>query len=781
MDYRHSQYDCGGPYDAAPSYRHPVQDAYDRSSKRRRSHSPDVYSQRAAADPWDRPRDSTAAYDDYREPDRAAEWDRYYREQDMRSNAYDYPDRQRYESRARYDEEYSGDASSTRRASRDGRYPVYDADSRRNRPVDSTTSAPDPMQSDSLLSFRAYAQMTRATRDRTAEHLTNNELYESYQNYKTVYNRKVVANFFEQRKTEEWFKEKYSMQPAYLTARLERKRMGRAGKKQIWLDELQQGKLDRVNYDMQPRELEESSSMPSRPRSDSHETYDSHRHGDAGTVVVLSRYGEREVLASELAQVPPCPHQVLIKSYPANGSRAKLESVLQTKPGFQYLAMGEPHVGKRWCRAGWAMYDPETDMDELLNTLQGTQIDGFTLNLASCAKPATSKLRTVPEYANSFARLSADLKHCQQLVSRLEAEDRDLLSDSTTTTLLETSASDAIMDRHRQLESDLLEEDLEKGFDPAEPQERREQRRSWLKKHLDLHLDLLRHVYNCDYYLSLVCEFGEELVRRSPCHARRQPAAGADVPEEPRESSNDESWARSVDQKTALLLLAPDATTELVAEHGGKSGDAVLMTAALAYVKQEEAEKHRCTVELPRPPTDGDGSGVQQCGKLFKAVNFVQKHVLNKHRSVLLSQSGLQEALDEVELFNNYVRDASRATAQPSDHLASAAMPPPQTAGGVYDGGARMGSIRFPAPVPINGQTNSAAPPAGVSLGMRLGAVITDEPNPNSSLTAAAAAGAAAAPLPPPPKPLDPRASRPTAHYQDLDTAAEGDVLELAY
>jgi hypothetical protein len=42
-----------------------------------------------------------------------------------------------------------------------------------------------------------------------------------------------------------------------------------------------------------------------------------------------------------------------------------------------------------------------------------------------------------------------------------------------------------------------------------------------LKKHVDLHLDLLREVYHTDFYLAVVRDFPEELVRRSPATMRK--------------------------------------------------------------------------------------------------------------------------------------------------------------------------------------------------------------------------------------------------------------------
>ncbi len=357
----------------------------------------------------------------------------------------------------------------------------------------------------------------------------------------------------------------------------------------------------------------------------------------------------------------------------------------------------------------------------------------FTLNLAPCSKPTSSKLRTVPEYANSFHRLLTDLKHCKQLLERFEVEDRDVLfreeaeanAAAETKSWLETSGSEAILQRLKQIESELIDEDLERGYEPDEDAEKREQRRTWIKKQLDLHLDLLRTVYHCDYYISLVCEFEEELLRRSPRHGRKQPPAGVLV-EEPRENTNDESWARSVDQKTTLLLA--DERTDLT-ETGGKSIDAELMAAALPFIKEEEKEKHRCTVDI-------NGA---QCGKLFKAAIFVQKHILNKHRAFI--ESTAQPTLEEVRFFNNYVRDPCRATSQLGMNVRGERDPQgtplaqrldANGGGGVFNSGGRMGMIRFgnasnAMDSPRRGLSGAGGAAGGASLGMRLGGVLAND------------------------------------------------------
>lgn len=59
---------------------------------------------------------------------------------------------------------------------------------------------------------------------------------------------------------------------------------------------------------------------------------------------------------------------------------------------------------------------------------------------------------------------------------------------------------------------------------------------------------------------------------------------------------------------------------------GGKNLEEVVLSVAGSYIKEEDKEKHRCTVILENG---------QQCGKLFKGTVFVQKHISNKHKAFL--------------------------------------------------------------------------------------------------------------------------------------------------
>lgn len=68
-------------------------------------------------------------------------------------------------------------------------------------------------------------------------------------------------------------------------------------------------------------------------------------------------------------------------------------------------------------------------MSSLARSLDWKKIDDFTLHLGLSERPATSRLRTTPEYACTLVRLETDLKKARALVSTLEGEDLELFRE----------------------------------------------------------------------------------------------------------------------------------------------------------------------------------------------------------------------------------------------------------------------------------------------------------------------------------------------------------------
>ena len=528
-----------------------------------------------------------------------------------------------------------------------------------------------------------------------------------------------------------------------------RRRKGREGRKKVWLEELNDGKLDQICCDA--------------------------NEDTPGALVTTSRTGEEEVIdGGEIINIAPELHHALIRQVPAEVRREEVEEALQEEPGFQYLALGEPHPMKRWGRVGWAVFETVDELQETVERMNAKTIAGQKLVFEIATRPAQAKIKVAPEAANSTKRLAQDLEQTKELIEMLQKEDKEVLWKGETED--EALQVDAIAEIERRcIEMKLSVEGTEEESDA---------RRLALKKALDLHLDLLREVYHCDYYSSLLCEFPEELVRRSPKHVRRLASREEAV-------GGEKSWASNLDNKHKLLMKPND---NKIGELGGTSLEKVMMDLVAAYSQEDSEDKHRCTVLI----------NGKECAKPFKAQIFVQKHVLNKHRDFVEGIAKEQE--QNTKYFNNYVRDPQRV------------MPPmnptPATTGNgrEYAGGTNGHAASTTS---LGARISHDAGPAASGMGggggpgyygapglMRMGGLTSapdrdrfgpsqdrrslDEPTTSLGMRLSASAplkALKAEPLPSNPRPLDPRAALAPKRYEDLDAGGgpESGEIDLEY
>lgn len=609
----------------------------------------------------------------------------------------------------------------------------------------------DPMESSSIVPFRKYAQIMREMGTEPSALATGQEatqeLYEKYQEYRLAYTRKTMKHFWEAHKSDKWFMERYGMGEEQIQRRNTRRRQGREGRKRIWLEELREGKLDKVCWDA--------------------------KEVTPGTTNYTSRTGEEETIeGGDVINIEAQNSQLLIRQIPAEIGRNEIEAALQDEPDFRYLALGEPHQNKNWGRAGWAVFEPADDLKEIVERLNKKTIGGQSLLFELTLRPAQAKLKIAPEFAGSTKRLAHDLNQAKEVVALLQKEDLEVLwKGETVDDALQTDASAEIEKRLEQIGQAV------EGTD-----EESDARQSALKKALDLHLDLLREVYHCDYYSSLLCDYPEELIRRSPKHLRRVGTREVAIGPE-------KAWASNLDSKHKLLMRPDDNE---IGELGGSSLDKLMMEVAAPYSHDDGDEKHRCTVVINDKGTE------KECGKPFKAQIFVQKHVLNKHKAFI--EDVAKKQIEPLRYYNNYVRDPQRvmplmATASNGptgsngrDANATngngSTMPPlsmrisQEMAGGAGGGGfyGQSGLIRMGGLTVAPGGNMDRHSPAAAYGSSRRG---LDESLPGSLGKRMSAAPSSlkalkAEPLPSNPRPLDPRASLAPKRYEDLDASGGG-------
>ncbi|CAO1619974.1 unnamed protein product [Parajaminaea phylloscopi] len=709
----------------------------------------------------------------------------------------------------------------------------------RVRPVEGPI--PDPLDSPALLGFKPFAHVHRQRQARldpgaSTSDLSTQEMFNLYKSYKAVYTARSARKFWEEKRDAPFFAEKYGISEEDVQRRRQRRRKGREGRKRVWLEELTGSKIDGVTAEMHFQAFNE-------PRSNTDTT-------------IFSRSGEPIKITSDSLPIEPCPNQLLIMRIPPTLSRRSIEEELSSYSGFQYLALGEAHANKQYYAIAWGVFATKEDTAAARSQLADSSIvQQNKLQLDIAVRGAQVKFRSAPSGSGRLSRLAKDLRQAKGLLRWLESEDCDLLwPDNEGLTdedqqAIRTVASDQIAKRvfedlslHRywdpshESQEDALTQ-ISEGSRMFATEEDKVIVRDAVRKELDFHLDILRQVYHCDYYSSTVCDFPEELARRSRAHFRRvYPTGESEAEREGRESAQrnnaeegpnmgEEQWAENLDRKHALLLGLPSVDIE---DFGGIDLNKLMLELATPFTREDDKEKHRCIVEVINAAHEKDPTvpATKTCDKLFRALVFVQKHVCNKHKDIIERELGATRR-DDILYLNNYIRDPTRVMPPLSGNSAAGhdgrqrgagrgagphGHPPhswddPAAVAGPMEG-ARMGLIRM-GPSTFNPEAGrpsrgnrrrSASPPvrgsngrpgmgeraygggpAPIHLGsgpsplhLRLGGVVE---NGGREGNAPAPMMAVAEPLPPPPRPLDPRAARgrEVRSYQDLDTNGAGD------
>lgn len=431
---------------------------------------------------------------------------------------------------------------------------------------------------------------------------------------------------------------------------------------------------------------------------------------------------------------PPDNPQIFIKSIPPDLSREKLEDFLSTIPGFDYLAISDPQPAKRFHRTGWINFSMSVDINELLETtLKNPKIDDFTLFLTKTDQPITTKARVAPGVTNSPDRLRQDLSNIRKLTTHLESIYNNLNAQSNDP----ISISDHINNRIKHLN---IADDIQR-----------------IKKELDFYILYLRQAFNSCYYSASINDFKEELQRKSSMFYRETDNDYADQSDD--RISPQDNWIKNLDEKISIIIDQNLDYTKL----GGIDYDKEVSAVANKLVKKEDENKFRCL----------------ECTKLFRALEFIEKHILNKHNHAISSDN-----LVDLQAFNNFLADPHKIL-PPTDLPASMnrRIPAKQYQQSVqstsqftsnkrsYDDHHNSQNKRYKsAGIPAWTQSvpQHTLPPSYREAPLNN---FKSQPSQASNLPK---------PPPPPGAKLDPRAQSNNT-YEDLDTVAGGDDVELQY
>ncbi|KAL0565582.1 hypothetical protein V5O48_016438, partial [Marasmius crinis-equi] len=621
-------------------------------------------------------------------------------------------ERDRYEPRPRYNDDYDGYSRGSP-PRRGGHPPPY-----------GRRAPPDPHTLDYPASLKQYAEWFRFfypqqaleedNADKAAEQEAGdgskprNGIRSKWEKYKKEFAAQQLQTMFDHHKKSPWFWEKYDPAPEFQKLRTRVRKEGWKGRLSIFLHDLESGKFD---PDMHENDGEPPAS-PTKEVGGDTSMLDTNEEtkaaGDDDMQYNLEADEEEPVRETngkakdtnrtnrgEEFAVPTEGNQVMIRTIPPDIGRLKLEESCKIIPGYVYLALGDPLQKRNYYRAGWIRFADDADMGVVMNELQDRKIEGFKLHVTHNTKPFVNKIRFAPEVASRPERMEKDLVNAKTLAGLLEEEAVQLRkAKMSELELAKAEGDEAPMEDVNAENTEQDEEDPpERGSEAVERRiekvmaELRDQgvvdlddETAYENKKVEISLDLyiayLRAAFHCCYYCCFVTDHVEELQRKCIKHVRKplsKPTADETKGERAGSKKEEDGEEKPVEKETkkggdgrknqtgetsderwlewldSKIALLINRDGVDPRDYGGKNYDEELTKVLEPHIKQEDEGKYRCKVHL--------------CQKLFKAGSFVEKHIANKHPELIKS-------LDDLQYFNNFALDPHRI--QPFAHV-----PPP--------------------------------------------------------------------------------------------------------
>ncbi|KAJ9103981.1 hypothetical protein QFC21_002444 [Naganishia friedmannii] len=543
----------------------------------------------------------------------------------------------------------------------DARYPYPRDDNNRQGPGDVQRGGPeaagpgllDPEQSENSVSIGFFGEWYKAAHPEqlTAKDPTTGEPINIKAVIETKYDEYRKSFLVRQAK-------KYGVDEAMQQLRTHATRQGRVPAVQRYLEELEKGTWDEVNYDASP--------VPTEVRK----MKDGRDANGIGKVISPSDL--------KLVELPPPRNQIFIKTIPPNIGRHALEAFLPSQPGFDYLAMTEPFLKKGCHRAGYIQFKENVDIDHVVAAIDRTEVKDFTLHMNVNTVNFTGRIRESPALSGSLARMKHDAAQAKAMALALEnelsvseeerkaaeAEKKSLDDVAKTTYRLLTRGSEAVQARIQRLIQEA--EDADNAASAEEVSVVVDLEREKVRIELDQWVSYLRNGLNSCYYCVVPMDFPEELYHRCMRHVRItgngepseeaaedqddenelepevRPAVTTDVDGQPldikmrprpRVVEPNAKWSARLDSKIKLIVLPRSELN--MKEYYGKNRDDEIDKIARPLIKEEEANKYRC----------------KNCSKLFKAAEFVHKHLTTKHAELF------EHLNRDLPLFDNFILD----------------------------------------------------------------------------------------------------------------------------
>ncbi|KAJ3231072.1 hypothetical protein HDU81_004062 [Chytriomyces hyalinus] len=499
--------------------------------------------------------------------------------------------------------------------------------------------------------------------------LPEEELRARFAEYKEDFHARTLWTFFNERKKDEWFIEKYHpAESKPLRASVNARKVSESSP--AWVREVSAGKFDALSFDASANATSTSGGGFDFNFGGGGENRDD---GFGGVDVKV-----------------PKPWDVcalFMKNLPAGVKRSEIVDACKDYPGYKTVLLSDPRSDKNFIRFGWIVFNEGTDLEAALTALNGKAIN--EMGVLILAQQVTQQYRTriLPYEFSTASRLEIDLSNVRRLARSLDVE----AGIDSVTSGFETaeSAAEILCQRlpapdvnaaaseeaaAKQEEMDALrgavvaEEGaaMEQDNGPAEPKQTPVEAHlvATLKIRLDMLIEYVRRVHWYDYYSGIEADGPEDFSRRAWIHLRSTNPSATNMqsftftsngnnnnnPNNPNAAKGD--FTRLSDRLDTRILIrtTPTPPTDLPASTttestlpqffklGGKDPETHIDKGLESLVSEVDEEKYRCA----------------ECSKLFRGREFVKKHLRAKH-------DGVVEALkEEVTFYNNYVKDPNR-------------------------------------------------------------------------------------------------------------------------
>jgi len=462
----------------------------------------------------------------------------------------------------------------------------------------------------SMLSFKGFL----ATQD---DSITDEEALSKYAEYKLEFNRQQLNEFFVVHKDEEWFKEKYH--PDLLGARQARATAAVKKRLKVFMDLYNSGNLAALRLSGEHSKAVETGldCFVARLEGAGDELLDQLVEGEAVTGPELHR-----TTSIHLRSVHPA---VL---------REELEAVVGKIPGYMRLYLADPAPDKKWMRRAWCSFTREAKIKEICLSLSSVRIKELELGPV-LNKDLSRRIRTVAGLTHDKKVMREDIRACTHLIKLLDAKwalwatkVEDIVGEQSANPLLE-NITEYLIEEMSAEEDELL------GYSTDSPQQQTLSFDTELAGVLDRLVLYLRLVHSLDYYQGALYTNEDEMPNRCGIFHVREVVREDQHVGETELNYHIEAFKEKVKQ-------IEEGMHKLDEEEAGKLG-----------IKNEEDAVER----FIQANTEELGNEKYLCplsGKKFKGVDFVKKHIFNKHAEKV------DAVKKDVQYFNNYIRDPRR-------------------------------------------------------------------------------------------------------------------------